>query len=59
MLQLKVVKPADDMELKEEDRQVFESWNQITFGSCQPWRNSNRIVCADIFYASVQVARDW
>ena len=56
MLRLEIVKsPGDDAQRDEESG--FSYGTAVTLRLVDPWIHSNRIVCADSFFASVQTAR--
>jgi hypothetical protein len=59
MLQLKVVKSAEEKELQEkDDDRELNHGTKVLLDLVKPWRNSNRTVCADSYFASVQCARE-
>jgi Transposase IS4 len=51
MLQLKVVKSAEEKELQEkEDDRDLNHGTKVLMDLVKPWKNSNRIVCADSYF---------
>jgi Transposase IS4 len=58
MLQLKIVKTPTELELQElqDDNKKLNHGSEVLQDLVKPWKNTNRIVCADSYFASVQVA---
>jgi Transposase IS4 len=60
MLQLRVVKSEGEKELQvnKDDDTTLNHGTKVLMDLVKPWKNSNRIVCADSYFASVQCARE-
>ena len=56
MLYLKIVKAAEDVEGGEHDDAGLPHGGKVLKELVLPWANTNRIVCADSYFASVPVA---
>ena len=53
MIQLKLVKMKAEEEREEDDDEISHG-TKVMMDLLKPWANSNRIVCADSYFASKQ-----
>jgi Transposase IS4 len=60
MLQLKLVKTSREARNEEDDGddQNLNHGTKILLKLVRPWNNTNRVVCADSYFASVQTAKE-
>jgi Transposase IS4 len=59
MLQIMVVKSAEEKELQEKEDDIdLNHGTKVLMDLVKPWKNGNRIVCANSYFASVQCARE-
>ena len=64
MLQLKVVDSAEEEEKKQAAKDTTEEYDSLNHGTkvllelCEPWNDTNRLVVADSYFASVMSAEE-
>ena len=56
LMQLKIVKSAGNEEEREDDEVNLPHGTKFLKGLVMPWDNTDRIVCADSYFASVPAA---
>ena len=59
MMWLRIVNSANNEEEQKYDRDNFPHGKKVLKELVIPWANTDRIVCADSYFASVPAAKEW